>query len=70
MLVLVCVGACACVRVCVSACVRACVRACVCVGSDLKMLNEMLWNIYVISRVHCALDCVHIFLTLLSLHCA
>ena len=33
-----------------------------------KMLNEVLLCVYVISRVHCALGCVHILLTLLFLH--
>ena len=32
-----------------------------------KMLNKVLRRVYVISRVHCALGCVQILLTLLKL---
>ena len=72
-----CVRVCVCVSVCVCVCVRACVRACVCVcvgggGGEVmrKMLNAVLQCVYVTSRVHCALDCVYILLTLLFFYCA
>ena len=35
-----------------------------------KMLNEVLWYVYVIGKVQCALGCVHILLALLFLYCA
>ena len=43
-----------------------CVCVCVCVGSDERDVNEVLWRVYVISRVHHGLGCVYILLTLFS----
>ena len=66
---------CVCVFVSVRASVRPCVRACVCV-SVLEAMRKMLYcvyvinSVYVINRVHCALGCVYILLTLLFFYCA
>ena len=43
-----------------------CVCVCVCVGSDERDVNEVLWRVYVISRVFHGLGCVYILLTLFS----
>ena len=60
---------CVCVCVCVCVCMYACVRVCVCVEVMRNMLNEVLQCVYVIKRVHCALGCLYILLTLLFLYC-
>ena len=46
-----------------------CVCVCVCVLKVMRtILNEVLWCIYVISSVNCALDRVYILFTLLFLY--
>ena len=77
----VCVCACvrACVRMCVCVCVCVCVRARARARARVlevmrKMMNVVLQCccccfLNVISRVHCALGCVYILVTLLFLYC-
>ena len=54
---------------CVCSCVPLVSDVCV-LGVTWQLLNEVLQCVYVISRVHCALGCGYILLTLSFLYCA